>query len=125
MKGLTYKDDATILRLDADRYGDYTVLNDQTRIKVLFIHGMSNNHSDYVDNIGTDAHAYLDIDNPYIATHMERVEGMYLVLNRYGEDLWYKIERCKVGRTILLDNKDNNLHVFLSKCPKMAELEST
>ena len=125
MKGLTYKDDAKIIRLIADRYGDYSVIQDIEDIKVLFIHGMSNNHSDYVDNVGTDAHAYLDISNPFIARNMERVEGMYLVLNRYGEDIWYRIERCKVGRTILLDNVDNNLHVFLSKSAKMINLESS
>ena len=41
MKGLTYKDDAKIIRLIADRYGDYSVIQDIEDIKVLFIHGMS------------------------------------------------------------------------------------
>lgn len=123
MIGLTYKDPATIIRLGADEYGDMTVIQDQATILTLFLYGMSSNQNDYVDNIGTDGHVYLDINNPFIQRNMERVEGMYLVINRYGEESWYKIERAKVGRTVLTDNKDNCLHCFLSKSAKMVNLE--
>lgn len=125
MKGLVYQDRATIFRLNADEYGDFTIPVDVTEINVLFRHGMSSNHSDYTEPLGTDAHAYLDINNPFVARNMERVEGMFFVINRYGEDVWYKIERCIVGRTLLTDNVDNNLHVFLTKSPKMIDLESS
>lgn len=122
MKGLTYKDPATIVRLQADEYGDMTIIADKVRIKTLFRHGMSSDMANYVDNIGTDAHVYLDIDNPFIKRNMERVEGMYLVFNRYGENIWYKIERCVVGRTLLTDNKDNCLHCFLSKSAALVDI---
>lgn len=121
MIGLRYKDEATILRLTVDEYGDESAVQDLTKIKVLFLYGMTSNQNDYVENIGTDAHVYLDIDNPFIARNMERVEGMYLIFNRYGEDEWYKIERAKVGRTVLTDNKDNCLHCFLSKSAKLID----
>lgn len=125
MKQLTYKDPARIVRLAADEYGDMTVVQDQASILTLFLYGMSSNQNDYVDNIGTDAHVYLDINNSFILRNMERVEGMYLVFNRYGEDSWYKIERAKVGRTVLTDNVDNCLHCFLSKSAALADLNNS
>ena len=66
MKGLTYKDDATLLRLGMDGYGDLSTIVDQADIKVLFRFGMTSNQNDYVDNLGTDAHVYLDIDNSFV-----------------------------------------------------------
>lgn len=125
MLSLTYKDPATILRLKADEYGDMTIVEDEASILTLFLYGMSSNQNDYVDNIGTDAHVYLDINNSFILRNMERVEGMYLVFNRYGEDSWYKIERAKVGRTVLTDNVDNCLHCFLSKSAALVDLNNT
>lgn len=122
MKGLTYKDRAILLRLEADEYGDFTRIADRANILTLFRHGMSSNMANYVDNIGTDAHVYLDINNPFVARNMERVEGMYLIFNRYGENIWYKIERAIVGRTMLTDNKDNCLHCFLSKSAALLDI---
>lgn len=124
MKGLTYKDPGTIVRLAADEYGDMSIIADEARIKTLFLYGMSSNQADYVDNLGTDAHVYLDINNPFISRNMERVEGMYLIFNRYGENIWYKIERAKVGRTVLTDNKDNCLHCFLSKSAALLDISN-
>lgn len=124
MKALEYKDPATIVRLAADEYGDMTVVQDQASILTLFLYGMSSNQNDYVDNIGTDAHVYLDIENSFILRNMERVEGMYLIFNRYGQDSWYKIERAKVGRTVLTDNVDNCLHCFLSKSAALVDLNN-
>ena len=43
----------------------------------------------------------------------------YFVIERYGREDWYKIDRIKIGRTILTDNKDNNVHAFLSFSEKM------
>lgn len=117
MKGLEYKDNARIVRLTMDEYGDLSTIEDEADIKVLFRFGMTSNQNDYVDNLGTDAHAhvYLDIDNPFIQRNLYRLEGMYLIMDRYGEDIWYKIEKSVIGRTLLTDNVDNNVHCWLSK----------
>ena len=119
MKGLTYKDPAIIYNLKRDAYGDETIVADSADIKCLFLYSMSAAERGFVEEINTDAHAYLDIDNPFIQKNMFRLEGMYLVFNRYGEDSWYKIERVVIGRTVLTDNKDNNIHAFLSKSAAM------
>lgn len=119
MKGLTYKDPAVIYNLKRDVYGDETIVADSAEIKCLFLYSMSESETNFVGSIQTSAHAYLDIGNPFIQKNMYRLEGMYLVFNRYGEDTWYKIERVVIGRTVLTDNKDNNVHAFLSKSAEM------
>lgn len=119
MKGLTYKDPAVIYNLKRDVYGDETIVADSADIKCLFLYSMSESHSGFVDDISTNAHAYLDIGNPFIQKNLYRLEGMYLVFNRYGEDNWYRIERAVIGRTVLTDNMDNNIHVYLSKSAAM------
>ena len=122
MKGLTYKDNATIYSLKRDKYGDESIIADSADIKLLFLYNMSTNEANFVNNIMTSAHAYLDINEECIANNKHRLEGMYIVMNRYGEDIWYKIERAVIGRTVLTDNVDNNVHVFLSKSvAKLAE----
>ena len=115
MKGLEYKDNARIVRLTMDEYGDLSTIEDEADIKVLFRFGMTSNQNDYVANLGTDAHVYLDIDNPFVQRNLYRLEGMYLIMDRYGEDIWYKIEKSVIGRTLLTDNVDNNVHCWLSK----------
>ena len=125
MKGLTYRDPALLLRIEADEYGDLTRVVDRVEILTLFRYGMTTNQNDYVANLGTDAHVYLDINNDFVHRNSERMEGMYLVFNRYGEDVWYKIERSVVGRTLLTDNVDNNLHCWLSKSAALIDLNES
>lgn len=123
MKKLTYKDPAIIVRLEADEYGDLTIVKDQEEIKTLFFIGMTSNQNDYVNNLGTDAHTYLDIENDFIQRNLWRLEGMFIIFNRYGEDQWYKIERTKIGRTALTDNVDNCCHAYLSLSAKLVNLD--
>ena len=124
MKKLTYKDPATIVRLESDEYGDPTIVKDQERILTLFFIGMTSNQNDYVNNLGTDAHTYLDIENDFVKRNLWRLEGMYVIFNRYGEDQWYKIERTKIGRTALTDNVDNCVHAYLSLSAKLVDLDN-
>lgn len=123
MKKLTYKDPAIIVRLETDEYGDLTIVKDQADIKTLFFIGMTSNQSDYVNNLGTDAHTYLDIENEYIQRNLWRLEGMFVIFDRYGEKVWYKIERIKIGRTALTDNVDNCCHAFLSLSASLVDLD--
>ena len=125
MKGLTYLDPATILRLGMDEYGDLNTIIDQADIRVLFRFGMTSNQNDYVDNVGTDAHVYLDIENPFIRRNLHRLEGMYLIMDRYGENIWYKIEKSVIGRTLLTDNVDNNVHCWLSKSAALIDINES
>lgn len=111
------KDVCTIYEMSQDMYGDNSVAS-ATQVKCLFRYGKSSNEQGTAEVIGTDAHTYLDIDNPItkrIMTSNLRKKDWYFVINRYGEDEWYRIERIIVGRDLLLKNEDNNCHAFLSR----------
>lgn len=123
---LTYKDPVILLETTQDGYGDNTVSHIE-KINGLFVQGTSQSESSFVETIGTDAHIYLDIDNPYVRENAFRLEGMYLICNLLGgkeEWAWYKISRCKVGQRKLLDNEINNIHCFLTKCDALNYEES-
>lgn len=123
---LDYKDDLLLIETEQNGYGDNS-LGHLEKVKGLFLQGTSQNEMNYTEMLGTDAHVYLDIENPYIKENAFRLEGMYLVANIYdGDDdeSWYKISRCKVGQRKLLENDINNVHCFLTKCEALDILES-
>lgn len=112
----TNADVCRIVRTTVNEYNEPSILDEDAKIPCLFRFGLSSNQNNYVDNIGTDAHCYLDTTNDFVKRNETRLEGLYLSFKRYGEDpIWYKIARCIVGRTLLLDNEDNCIHVFLQK----------
>lgn len=121
MKKVEVKDWCTIYKFSKNGYGDVSI-GEKEEVKCLFLYGMSQSEAAYTDMTQTDAHAYLDIDNEFVRRLMTKdfkTEAYYFVINRYGQEEWFKIDKLKIGRTVLTDNKDNNVHVFLSKCAKL------
>lgn len=123
---LDYKDDLVLLETAQNGWGDNSIAHAE-KIKGLFLQGTSQAESGYVERIGTDAHVYLDIENPFVRENAFRLEGMYLIANSIGgieSESWYKIARAKVGQRKLLDNDINNVHCFLTKCDALDWEES-
>lgn len=121
MKKVEVKEPCTIYKFKKNGYGDLEI-DEQHVVKCLFIFGQSRDDSNFQQLTSTDAHAYLDIDDPFVKSIMTKdmkKNSYYFVIDRYGREDWYKIERIKIGRTILTDNQDNNVHVFLSFSEKM------
>lgn len=115
---LEYKDPLILLETSQDGYGDNTVSHIEN-LMGLFVQGTSQSQSGATEMIGTDAHVYLDIENPFVRENAFRLEGMYLIANIFGgreNESWYKISRVKVGQRKLLENDINNIHCFLTKC---------
>lgn len=115
---LEYKDDLVLIQTAQDGWGD-NIISHVEHLKGLFVQGNSQSESSYVEALGTDAHAYLDIENQFVLENAFRLEGMYLICNIFGgieNESWYKIARTKVGQRKLLENEVNNIHVFLTKC---------
>lgn len=111
------KDVCRLATTVADRYGDKTV-SIYTEIACLFLQSSGKTHSNNVDLVNSDAHVYLDIDNPEIKGKGYRLEGQYLIINPFGvsdADSWYRIERVVVGQRKLLTNEVNNVHAYLKK----------
>lgn len=121
MKKVEVKEPCTIYKFKKNGYGDLEI-DEQHTVKCLFIFGQSRDDSNFQQLTSTDAHAYLDIDDTFVKSIMTqdmKKNSYYFVIDRYGREDWYKIERIKIGRTVLTDNQDNNVHVFLSFSEKM------
>ena len=123
---LEYKDPVLLIETGQDGYGDNTVIHVE-HLNGLFRLGMSQAESNYVEGISTDAHVYLDIENPFVKANAYRLEGMYVVANLQGgreSQAWYKISSCILGQRKLLDNDYNNIHCRLTKCAALDMEES-
>lgn len=123
---LEYKDPILLIETGQDGYGDNTVIHVE-HLNGLFRLGMSQAESNYVEGISTDAHVYLDIENPFVKANAYRLEGMYIVANLQGgreNQAWYKISSCILGQRKLLDNDYNNIHCRLTKCAALDMEES-
>lgn len=117
-KLLDYKDPVLLVETGQNEWGDIAAVHTE-QINGLFVQGTSQNQVGNVEAIGTDAHIYLDIENPFVQENAFRLEDMYILANPFGgrdKQSWYKISRCKVGQRKLLDNDINNVHCFLTKC---------
>lgn len=123
MKKVEVKEPCKIYKFGRNGFGDL-VPTESHDTKCLFIFGQSRDESNFEQTTMTDAHAYLDIDDKFVQSIMTKdmkKNSYYFVIERYGREDWYKIDRIKIGRTILTDNKDNNVHAFLSFSEKMIQ----
>lgn len=98
-----------------DEYNRAYIEDEDGHVPCLFRFGMSQNTNYYIDNVGTDAHCYIDLNVPFVEENMHRLEGMYLIFNRYGEDICFLVSKSIIGRTLITENKDNCIHLFLKK----------
>lgn len=113
---MTYKDTVTLAEMVSDGYGDKRVSEVQD-ILGLFLHSTGNSHSNNVDIATSDAHVYLNHEDPLVLEKGYKLEGMYLRENTLNapNDTWYKIERVQLGERKLLTNEVDNVHAFLQK----------
>jgi len=124
---LEYKDPVLLIETGQDEYGDNAIIHVE-HLNGLFRLGASQNEANYVEALGTDAHIYLDIENPFVKENAYRLEGMYIVANLHGgkqNQAWYKISSCVLGQRKLLDNDLNNIHCRLTKCSALEDLEES
>lgn len=114
---IAMKDTCQLATVSSNGYGDKSV-ELLTTINCLFLQSTGNSHSSNVEIATSDAHVYLDINNPILKDKGYRIEGMYLNVNPFGADeneTWYKIARVVVGQTKLTTNRVDNVHAFLQK----------
>lgn len=124
---LEYKDPVLLIDTAQDEYGDNSISHIE-HLNGLFRLGMSQSEVNYVEGLSTDAHIYLDIENPFVIQNAYRLEGMYIVANLQGgkeNQAWYKISSVTLGQRKLLDNDYNNIHCRLTKCSALADLEES
>lgn len=114
---MTLKDTVQLAETSRDGYGTKTVQT-LTDIASLFLQSSGKAHSANVDIANSDAHVYLDKDNPILLERGYKIEGMYIKANLFGgsdSDSWYQITKVVVGQRKLLDNDVDNVHAYLQK----------
>lgn len=118
MTYLCYNDTVKLVETTApDGYGDVETV-ELTDLKCLFFQSTGHSHSNNVDIVNSDAHAYIDFENPEVVARAYRLEGMYIVANPFNfteEESWYRITLVRVGQDKLLCNQIDNVHVYLKK----------
>lgn len=117
---ITLKDVVTLAETVSTGYGD-TKLRILGDVEALFLLGSGRGHYGNVEINESDAHVYLDINNPILTDRGYRLEGLLVLANPFNgveDKSWYKITRVKVGQRKLLDNDVDNVHAFLKATAK-------
>ncbi len=117
---ITMKDVVTLAEGVSTGYGD-SKIRILGEVEALFLQSSGRSHSTNVEINDSDAHVYLDIENPIVVDRAYRLEGLYVLANPFAgveEKSWYKITRVQVGQRKLLDNDVDNVHAFLKATAK-------
>ncbi len=116
---LDYKDDVQLVmtEVSSDGYG-MEVVKEVHEVTGLFLENVGVSHSNYQTNTTSDAEVYLDPCDQFVIDNAYRLEGMYVVCNRYGGDdvyQWYRITQVIIGEDKLLGNEIDNVSCQLKK----------
>ena len=121
-KYLCYKDTIKLVDMSQPNgFGDVSpvVLTD---LACDFFQTTGHGHSNHVDIVNADAHAYIDYNNPDVVSRAYRLEGMYIIANPFNApevESWYRITTVRIGQDKLRQNKIDNVHIYLKKSEAM------
>jgi hypothetical protein len=116
---LDYKDTVQLIstHLSSDGYGT-EIIDEIHDVTGLFLENTGISHGNYRTEVTADAEVYLDPTDSFVEENAYRLEGMYVVCNRFGgtEALqWYRIEQVIIGEDKLLGNTIDNVNCQLKK----------
>lgn len=106
-----------VITSEPNGYGKSTV-ESLVDLKCLFLQSTGHSHSSHVDVVNSDAHAYIDFNNPEVVARNYRLGGMYIIANPFNapeDESWYRISRVVIGQAKLTDNRIDNVHIYLQK----------
>lgn len=116
---LDYKDTVQLIstKLASDGYGT-EIVDEVHDVQALFLTNTGWQHSNFQTSVTSDAEIYLDPEDEWVIENAYRLEGMYVLANRFGSsdgESWYKITQTIVGEDKLLDNEIDNVNCQLKK----------
>jgi len=116
---LDYKDTVQLVKVKRSSDGYATeVIDELVDVNALFLANTGWVHGQNQSGVTSDAQVYLDPENDFVLDNYNRLEGMLLIYNKFGEDegdAWYRIESVIVGEDKLLDNQIDNIQCSLKK----------
>lgn len=121
---LEYKDTIQLVVpiLASDGFGGQ-IVGEIEDVNALFIANTGQTHGNFQTNVISDAEVYLDHENEFVLNNFNRLEGMLVIANPFGEDedqAWYLITDVITGQDKLLDNQVDNINCQLKKTKPLA-----
>lgn len=115
---LEYPDTATFVVAASGAYANDKMMSEQFEVNVVFVQNLQFRRTNFQDQIDADAICYPDIENEFIVSHFNRLEGMYVMMSLYGAPetiSWFKVSQVVVNRDHLLNNEIDNIELRLKK----------
>lgn len=112
---MIYRDTATIVVVSSGAYADKKTVTSQNDVSVIFLQDTGYIRNNSQEAIDSDATCYVDPDDAFVLENFNRLEGMYVVVDLYGEDVWYKVTKSIVNRHHLLNKEIDNIQLLLKK----------
>ena len=116
---LNYQDTIRLVKTTLPLNGYTTqIIEEIEEVDALFIQNTGWSHSEFQNQIDSDAELYIDPTNSFVIENVYRLEEMYVIGNLFSdqeENCWYKITSVSVGMDKLLNNQIDNILLQLKK----------
>lgn len=126
MSGLIdYKDTITLVVTGLNDYADSSEIEETAQVPALVVMQTAFSHDNNVDNIESDAYVFVDPTDEFVIENHHRLEGMYCVVQKYGEpqtSAWFKVIQSQTSDDILLNNETDNIMLLLKKSASLYDV---
>lgn len=116
---MNYPDTVKLATTTPDMYGDRTVTV-LTEVPASFIKRAGVTHGENTEGETSDAAVYLLPSHATVLENQDKLEGMYIISEPFGEENWYRIISVNVAERKLLNNAIDNVYCRLEKVAGLA-----
>lgn len=114
---LEYQDTIRIIEVTVNRYGDEAI-GDEAEVAAIFEQNTGWAHGGNQTDVTSTTRAFVDPENSFVQEKFQRLEGMLVVAQPFGEafgDAWYRITDVTAARDTQFDNVIDNIALTLKK----------
>ena len=116
---MRYPDTVKLATTTTDGYGDRTVTV-LDEIPATFIKRAGIMQGENREAETSDAAVYLLPTHAKVLENKDDLEGMYIIVEPYGENNWYRISSVNIAQRKLLNNAIDNIYCRLQKVAGLA-----
>lgn len=116
---MKYPDSIKLATTSSDGYGDKAV-TELAEIPAAFIKRAGYSHESNMDTETSDAAVYLLPSHSKVLEVKDDLEGMYVIVEPFGDNNWYRITDVNIAQRKLLNNAIDNVYCRLEKVAGMA-----
>lgn len=116
---MKYCDTVKVATVTTDGYGDSTATS-LTEVPAIFINRKGLVHDTFSEGLTSTATVYLSPANSFVVSHKEELNSMYILVDPFSDDDWYRIAGVTIAKRKLLTNAIDNVHCTLEKVAGIA-----